>query len=125
MQRDMLMNDMLSKLAADSKLVGIFYIVMGGLLILSGLLQDFGSLIFSALIGVPLIFIGVRAREGGEHIERFIGTDDPNDKISAYESYQKHFAILKVMLIVGAVILTLVILVFIIEFSKISHSLRY
>ncbi|OQY74083.1 MAG: hypothetical protein B6D45_07280 [Ignavibacteriales bacterium UTCHB3] len=97
----MLMNDMLSKLAADSKFVGTFIIVMGALYCLS---------IFGAIVGIPAIFVGLRARDGGNNLERFIATDDPNDKIMAYQSYQKHFFILKVLLIIAVVFLVISVL---------------
>ncbi len=103
MQRDYIFNDMVSKLASDSKLVGMFMIVMGALICLS---------IVGLPLGIPYIFAGIRAKDGGAQLERFIVSTDVNDKIMAYENYQKHFFIIKVLTIIGVVMVVLALLFF-------------
>ncbi|KAB2907903.1 MAG: DUF5362 family protein [Ignavibacteriales bacterium] len=125
MQSDMLMNDTMLKLASDSKLVGILYMVIGGLLILLGLLiGEIAPFILVTAIAIVPIFIGLRARKGGQHIERLIGTNDPNDKIVAYENYQKHFAVLKVVLIIGNITLATMVLGLFEALTKLSSMMR-
>jgi hypothetical protein len=94
MQNDYLLNGILSKLASDSKFVGIFMIIVGALACLTCVGLPFG---------IPYIFAGMRAKEGGEKIEQFLMLNEGSVKISAYDSYQKHFFILKILFIVGLV----------------------
>ena len=98
MQSDYLLNNVISKLATDSKFVGVFMMIMGGLACLT---------IVGLPFGIPIIFAGMRAKEGGSQIERFLMTSEMNDKLFAYESYQKHFYILKVLMIVFLIVAVL------------------
>ena len=49
----------------------------------------------------------MRAKEGGSQIERFMFSSEVNDKLMAYENYQKHFFIIKVLMIIGIVVAVL------------------
>lgn len=101
MHRDYIVNDMLSKLASDSKFVGLFMMIMGALICLS---------IIGLPFGIPYIFAGMRAKEGGNQLERYISSDDINDKIMAYENFGKHFNIIKILTIIGIVVAVLAII---------------
>ncbi len=103
MQRDYIFNDMVSKLASDSKFVGLFMMIMGALICLS---------IIGLPFGIPYIFAGMRAREGGNQLGRYISTDDINDKIMAYENFGKHFNIIKILTIIGIVLAVLALIFF-------------
>jgi len=113
MQNDFLMNSMMSKLAADSKFVGIFMMVVGGLVCLT---------LFGIPFGLPYLFAGIRAKDAGAQIEQFLMTNDNVLKTNAYENYQKHFFILKVLFIVGIVAAIVAILFFVFVFAAMISS---
>ncbi|GAB1350510.1 hypothetical protein MASR1M107_27250 [Ignavibacteriales bacterium] len=100
MQNDFLLNSMMSKLASDSKFVGIFMMIIGVLICLT---------IVGLPLGLPYVFAGIRAKDGGAQIEQYLMTNDNILKVNAYENYQKHFFILKVLFIVGLVVAVLAI----------------
>ncbi|MBK7867608.1 MAG: hypothetical protein IPJ75_11870 [Ignavibacteriales bacterium] len=106
MQSDYLIRAMMSKLATDSKFVGVFMMITGALICLS---------IVGLPLGIPYIFAGMRAKEGGSQIEQYVLSNNNSIKTSAYENYQKHFFILKVLYIVGFIgaILGLIFIFFI------------
>ena len=114
MQNDFLMNSMMSKLAADSKFVGIFMMVVGGLVCLT---------LFGIPFGLPYLFAGIRAKDAGAQIEQFLMTNDNVLKTNAYENYQKHFFILKVLFIVGIVAAIVFVIFFFVAFAAIISGI--
>lgn len=111
MNNDFLIRAMMSKLVADSKFVGIFMMATGALVCLT---------IVAMPIGIPIIFAGMRAKEAGTQMGRFIFSSDVNDKLMAYENYQKHFYIQKVLMIIS---ISLLILALILLFGMIISLL--
>jgi hypothetical protein len=94
MINDFLLKDIMSKLSSDSKFVGVMMMVAGVLTCLT---------IVGIPFGIPIIFSGMRAKEGGSQMERYMFSSEENDKLMAYESFQKHFFIIKVLMIIGIV----------------------
>ena len=90
------------------KVVAILSIISGGITCLG---------IISALIGVPMIFSGVKLLKAYERLKDFEGTNDANQLFAAVEEYNKYFTIMGILQIVGIVIAVLYIGFIIFVFS--------
>lgn len=93
-----------NRMTSDMKFVGIFTIIYGGLSCLS---------IIGAVIGVPLIFAGLRIREAADEYSMFQSSNDNKALRRAFEKQGRYFNILKILIIVGIVITVIYIIVMI------------
>ena len=82
-------------MVSDMKFVGIFFIVGGALSCLS---------IIGALWGVPLIIMGLRAREAADRFDYFSRSNDKQSLKEGFELQGKFFKIYKILIIVGIVV---------------------
>jgi hypothetical protein len=98
-----------TRMTSDMKFVGIFTIIYGALTCLS---------IIGALIGVPLIYAGMRIREAADDYTRFQATNDNIALKSAFEKQAKYFNILKILIIVALVFTVLYIILVIVMFGS-------
>lgn len=87
-----------TKMTSDMKFVGMFTIVYGVLTSLS---------IIGAIIGIPLIFAGLRIREAADEFNAFRLTNDNTSLKRGFELQGKYFNIQKIIIIVGLVIFAL------------------
>lgn len=101
-----------TKMTSDMKFVGMFTIVYGVLTSLS---------IIGAIIGVPLIFAGLRIREAADEFNAFRLTNDNNSLKRGFELQGKYFYIQKIIIIVG-LILTALYIIGIIVFGLFAFS---
>ena len=90
-----------TKMTSDMKFVGMFTIVYGVLTSLS---------IVGAVIGVPLIFAGLRIREAADEFNAFRLTNDNNSLRKGFELQGKYFYIQKIIIIVGLVLTALYVI---------------
>ncbi len=98
-----------SQMINDMKFVGMFIIIYGALTSLS---------IIGALIGVPLIFVGVRIREAAEFFQVYQMTKDRTALLNAFDSQAKYFRIAKILIIISII---LIIGYFVLIFSFLSY----
>ncbi len=101
-----------TKMTSDMKFVGMFTIVYGVLTSLS---------IIGAVIGVPLIFAGLRIREAADEFNTFRLTNDNNALRRGFELQGKFFNIQKIIIIVGLV-LTVIYIFGILIFGMAMYS---
>ncbi len=94
------------KMTGDMRFVGLFVIIYGVLNCIT---------IIGALIGVPLIFAGLRMREAADQFHYFRMTNDPASMRSGFELQGRYFHIIKILIIV-ALVLTVLYIIFIIVF---------
>ncbi len=87
---------MFSQMITDMKFVGMFIIIYGALTSLS---------IIGALIGVPLIFVGVRMRESADFFQTYQMTKDKTALISAFDAQAKYFRIAKILIIISLILM--------------------
>lgn len=106
----------LAKLVPDMKFVGIFYIIIGALYCLT---------IIGAIIGVPLIIMGVRLRESSEGFSMYASSDQENFLMIAYEKLSNFFKIMKILIIIGLVLMALYIIFIFAFFNALSSSVHY
>ena len=96
---------MFDKMVSDMRFVGMFSIIYGALNCIS---------IFGALIGVPLIIIGLKVREAADQFAIFKTTNDANALRMGFDIQGKYFRILKILIIIGLVLTVLVIVLVIV-----------
>ena len=101
-----------TKMTSDMKFVGMFTIVYGVLTSLS---------IIGAIIGVPIIFAGLRIREAADEFNAFRLTNDNSSLKRGFELQGKYFYIQKIIIIVGLV-LTALYIIGIIAFGLFAYS---
>ncbi len=87
-----------TKMTSDMKFVGMFTIVYGVLTSLS---------IIGAIIGVPLIFAGLRIREAADEFSTFRLTNESTSLKKGFELQGKYFNIQKIIIIVGLILMAL------------------
>lgn len=102
------------KMTNDMRFVGMFAIVYGALTCLS---------IIGALIGVPIIFIGLRMREAADQFSTFRITNNAASMRAGFEFQGKFFRILKILIIIQIVLLVLMIIFFVIFISYFMTTL--
>lgn len=90
------------RMSKDMRFVGLFSIIVGALYCIT---------IFGALIGVPMIFAGLRIRESADAFMGFIHNNDPAALATALERQGRFFFIIKILIIVGICIFILEIIV--------------
>jgi len=96
------------KMIGDMRFVGMFSIIYGALVSLS---------IFGAIIGIPVIIIGLKIREAADQFALFKATNDSNAMRSGFELQGKFFQIIKVLIIIGLVLMAISIIAMIILIS--------
>ncbi len=102
---DPLFQSMIAKITGDMKFVGVVSIIYG-------IIICFG--IIYALIGVPIIFMGIRLREGAEALRAYAATKNFSELYLGLERAGRCFYIQKVLFIVGFVLMGIgLIMVFI------------
>jgi len=101
-----LMNSVVNQMVSDMKFMAIFTIIYG-------VITSLGCI--TALIGVPMIFAGIRLKEAGDFFLAYANSNMKNPEllIQAFEKQRRYFYIYKIIIIVG-LILTLLYIVFII-----------
>ena len=92
----------------DMRFVGMFTIIYGALNCLT---------IIGALIGVPMIFIGMRIREAADQFLIFKTTNNSAALRLGFELQGKYFRIIKILIIVQLVLIVLGIIAVIIFMS--------
>ena len=82
----------------DMKFVGIMFIIGGAFSCLS---------IIGAIWGVPMIMMGLRAREAADQFDNFSHSNDKRSLKEGFELQGKFFRIYKIMIIVGLVFMVI------------------
>ena len=93
------------RMVSDMRFVGIFTIIYGAITCIS---------IIGALIGVPIIFVGMRMREAADQFAIFKATNDATAMRNGFELQGRFFRILKILIIIGLVLTVLYIVLLII-----------
>ena len=93
------------RMVSDMRFVGIFTIIYGAITCIS---------IIGALIGVPIIFVGMRMREAADQFAIFKATNDASAMRNGFELQGRFFRILKILIIIGLVLTVLYIVLLII-----------
>lgn len=102
MENDYREKSIISKLGADSKLVGILNIVLGVLncLTISGIIS-----------GVIMIITGMKAKEAGDHFQNYSAFNDEAEEYRALESLGKYFRWMKISIIVTLVVVVVLVVI--------------
>lgn len=101
--------EMVKKMAADMKFNGIFVIIYGALVCLS---------IIGAVIGIPLIFAGLRLNEASDLFKTYLNSGDFTSLSNALERQGRYFFINKVLIIISLILLALYIVLIIVLISS-------
>ena len=97
-QENPVLFSIINKMIKDMRFVGVFTIIYGVLTSLT---------IFGAVIGIPLVFQGMRLRDAAMEFERYLMTNDINAIFSGFERQQRAFFIQKVIIIVSIIFVIL------------------
>ncbi len=97
---------MFDKMISDMRFVGMFSIIYGALTCIT---------IIGAIIGVPIIIVGMRIREAADQFAIFRMTNDAAAMRNGFELQGKFFKIIKILIIVSLV-LTILYIIFLIVF---------
>ena len=92
------------KMAGYMKFIGILQIIGGAIYCLT---------IIGAIIGVPVIYMGIRLREAAEGFEKYLASDSKQDLSNAIEKQTKSFFIQFVLAIISLALLGIYIIVLI------------
>jgi|GEM_PF-520762 len=84
-------NPMMGEMSKNLKFVGIMYIIVGVITCIG---------IISAIIGVPMIIAGLRAKDAGEKLTGYLQTGDDMSYSSFYKDLSDHFKMLKIYFII-------------------------
>lgn len=98
----------------DMRFVGMFTIIYGAINCLT---------IIGALIGVPMIFIGMRMREAADQFLIFKTTNNSATLRLGFELQGKYFRIIKILIIIQLVLMVLGIILVILFMSYFLSSL--
>ena len=98
----------------DMRFIGMFAIIYGAFTCLT---------IIGALIGVPIIFVGLRMREAADQFSIFRLTNNAASMRAGFELQGKFFRILKILIIVQIVLIVLMIIFFIFFITYFMSSL--
>ncbi len=88
----------INKLISDMKFVAWFYIIFGAIYCLT---------IFGAIMGVPMIIMGLRLKESGEEFAVYKNSNDFTYLKRALDKQQRYFFIQKVFIIISLVLIVL------------------
>ena len=97
------------RMVSDMRFVGMFTIIYGALTCLS---------IIGALIGIPIIIVGMRMREAADQFAIFKATNDASAMRNGFELQGRFFRIVKILIIIGLVLTVLYIILLIIIFTS-------
>jgi hypothetical protein len=100
--------EMAKKMTGDMKFYGIFNIIYGALTCLT---------IIGAIIGVPMIFAGMRLNEAADLFRVYINSGDFQSLSNAMERQGRFFFINKVIIFVGLALFVLYIIFIIVAVS--------
>jgi hypothetical protein len=98
------MSENIPKMTKYMKLIGLLQIIGGALYCIT---------IIGAIIGVPVIFMGIRLREAADGFRRYLASDSKQDLEFAVEKQTRSFFIQFVLAIIGLVIMGIYIIVLI------------
>lgn len=98
----------------DMRFAGMFTIIYGAINCLT---------IIGALIGVPMIFIGMRIREAADQFSIFKTTNNSAALRLGFELQGKYFRIIKILIIIQVVLIVLSIIIVILFMSFFLSSL--
>ena len=101
-------HSIIEKMVGNMKFVGMFNIIVG-------IFECLGCI--TALIGVPLIFMGIRLRQSAESFSNFLSTKDSKDMENAIERLSRFIFVSKVLAIISIIFLVLYIIFIIIGFA--------
>lgn len=101
--------EMVKKMAGDMKFNAIFAIIYGALTCLT---------IVGAVIGVPLIFAGLRLNEASDLFKAYLNSGDFLSLSNALERQGRYFFINKVLIIIALVLFALYIVGIIVLISS-------
>jgi hypothetical protein len=96
-------------MVGDMRFVGIFTLIYGALTCLG---------IITAIIGVPVIIMGLRLREAAEHFERYARAGDAHALTAALERQAKYFRIQKIFLLIALAFMAIYFLVIFFVFGS-------
>jgi hypothetical protein len=99
-----LMSSTVPKMAKYMKFIGLLQIIGGALYCIT---------IIGAIIGIPVIYMGVRLREAAEAFKKFLASDSKQDLCQAVERQTRSFYIQYVLAIISLVLLGIYIIVII------------
>ncbi|MBL1213777.1 MAG: DUF5362 domain-containing protein [Ignavibacteriae bacterium] len=105
---------MFGKMTSDMRFVGLFTIIYGAINCLS---------IIGAVIGIPMIFIGIRMREAADHFDMFKDSNDAKALRRGFESQSRFLNIQKILIIIGIVLFIVSILFMIIGFGAMFSAM--
>lgn len=97
---------MFDKMISDMRFVGMFSIIYGALTCIT---------IIGAIVGVPIIIVGIRIREAADQFAIFRMTNDSTAMRNGFELQGKFFKIIKILIIISLVI-TVLYIIFLIVF---------
>jgi uncharacterized membrane protein YkgB len=103
-QDDQFFKHNVRQMVSYMRFVGIIGIIYGALTCLG---------IITAIIGIPIIFMGVRMREAAVNFEKYSATGDFGDLANAVERQKRFFFIQFVLTIIGLVLMVIYIIVII------------
>jgi len=101
--------EIISKMIKDMRFVGVFSIISGVINCLS---------IIGAVVGIPLIFIGMRLRDAAMEFERYMMTNEIDAIFSGFEKQQRAFFISKSLIIISIIFVILYVIVMFFIFSQ-------
>lgn len=103
------------KMTKDMRFIGMYHIIVGALSCLT---------IIGAVIGVPVIFIGLRMREAADQFDIFKLANNPQALRKGFELQGKFFNIWKIIVIISLVLAALYLIAFIFFFGYLFTSLN-
>jgi len=103
------------KMTKDMRFIGMYHIIIGALSCLT---------IVGAVIGVPIIFIGLRMREAADQFDIFKMTNNPQALRKGFELQGKFFNIWKIIIIISLVLAALYLIGIIFFFGYLFTSLN-
>lgn len=86
------------------RFIGVYNIIIGGLYCIG---------IITAIIGVPIIIMGVRFREAADAFSRYSLSQSFQDLSNAIERQKRSLLILYVLLVIGLIIMAIYIIIMI------------
>lgn len=95
----------ITKLSADMRFVGMFFIIVGAL---------YSITILGAILGIPLIISGLRLRESSDSFFSYMLSGDNRMLERALERQSKFFFIQKIFIIITLVMMVLYIIAIVI-----------
>ncbi len=102
------------RMSKDMRFVGICSILYGGFSCLS---------IFGAVIGIPIILMGLRMRESADAFASFGRSEDNNTLIYAIDRLSKMFFHFKLWIIISIITYILTILIIIVVFGILGTAI--